>query len=266
MGGLRMIGSRTGVRRAVAVVAAAAVVLSGCASDDGDEVQDLSGELAAAVERAEVAEAERDELAAQLEEVGDGDSDELDELSAALEAAEVELVEARVEVEALTERAETAEARVAEVEEIVGQFPIALDSSLIPDDMPGNYRIRFSEAYCDGFSTCGTPLGDTTASIYFTSERFLRVGVDGILDAGLFALNGSLYGITDSFTAIPPCGETQRRARITVTLYAGSIAVLEDGTRVVNDLNASITIDAPAEGPDCPSGLVFYSSSLTPAG
>jgi len=99
-----------------------------------------------------------------------------------------------------------------------------------------------------------------------TPEQFLRIGVDGILDAGLFALDGSLYGITDSLTALPQCNGVQRRARITITLYAGSISVLEDGTRVVNDLNASLTVDAPAEGPDCPAGLAFYAASVVPTG
>jgi hypothetical protein len=263
-------------RTALAVAATAALVFGAAAcagSDDDDdadepavESEELQADLDAAIERAETAEAERDELAAELEALGDVDAEEVAELAAALAAADEELAAARVEVEELTERAETAETRVAEIEEIAGQFPIALDSSLIPDDMPGNYRITFQEAYCDGFSTCGSPPAATTATVYFTPERFLRIGVTGILDAGLFALEGSLYGITDSFTALPPCGETQRRARITLTTYAGSIAVQEDGTRVVNDLNASITIDAPAEGPDCPSGLVFYASKLTPAG
>ena len=173
---------------------------------------------------------------------------------------------ARVEVVDLTERAETAEARIAEIEQIAGQFPISLDSSLIPEDIRGRYRITFQEAYCDGFANCGTPPAEAPAEIYFTDERFLRIRIDGILDAGLFALDGSLYGITDSFTALAPCGETQRRARITVTMYAGIISVQADGTRSVNDINASITVDAPAEGPGCPSGLVFFASSMLPAG
>lgn len=264
---------RRWVRTAMASAAAAVLVLgaTACSGDDDDadtdaEIDSLTTELDAANERADAAEAEVEALTAELEELGDVDAEQVAELTADLEAADEELALARAEIEQLTERAETAEARVAEVEEIVGQFPIALDSSLIPDDMPGTYRIDFQEAYCDGFATCGAPPAPTNATVYWTPEQFLRIGVDGILDAGLFALDGSLYGITDSFTALPPCGETQRRARITITMYAGSISVTEDGTRVVNDLNASITIDAPAEGPDCPSGLVFYASSLTPAG
>lgn len=257
---------------AIAAAGALVIGLSACAGDDDDtadsaaQIDELEAEVAAATERADAAEAELEELTAELEELGAGDAEQIAEVMAEFDAVNEELALARAEIEQLTERAETAEARVAEVEEIVGQFPIALDSSLIPDDMPGTYRIDFQEAYCDGFTTCGSPPAPTNATVYWTPEQFLRIGVDGILDAGLFALDGSLYGITDSFTALPPCGETQRRARITMTMYAGSISVQEDGTRVVNDLNASITIDAPAEGPDCPSGLVFYASSLTPAG
>ncbi|HSJ91152.1 MAG TPA: hypothetical protein VK917_03740 [Ilumatobacter sp.] len=267
---------RASSRRSVAALAAAAVLVFGAAAcagaddDDADEPGDDpaldSAELDAAIERAEAAEAERDALAAQLEEMDEADPEAIAAMEAELATAQDELALAQLQLEATTARADTAEARVAEVEEIVGQFPIALDSSLIPEDMPGDYRITFQEAYCAGFSTCGSPPGPTTATVYFTPERFLRIGVTGILDAGLFALEGSLYGITDSFTALPACGETQRRARITLTTYAGSVAVQEDGTRVVNDLNASITIDAPDEGPDCPGGLVFYASRLIPAG
>jgi hypothetical protein len=260
---------------ALALVAGLLVTVAACsdaddAGDAGDGDAPSVAEFEAALERAEAAEAERDALAEQLDELGEVDADALAAVEAELAAAEEELTAAQdelalaqVQLEATTARADTAEARVAEIEEIAGQFPISLDSSLIPDDMPGAYRINFTEAYCEGFSNCGSSRPTTTATIYFTPERFLRIGVDGVLDAGLFALDGSLYGITDSVTAIPPCGDVQRRARITITLYAGSISVLEDGTRVVNDLNASLTVDAPAEE-GCPSGLVFFASDLTP--
>lgn len=252
-------------------VASMLVAVTACSGDDDDDAADAPSteELDAAVERAEAAEAEAAELADELATVTETADEATAELAAAQEdvtAAQDELALAQVQLEATTQRAETAEARVAEIEEVAGQFPISLDSSLIPDDMPGRYNITFQEAYCDGFATCGTVPGPTTAEIYFTSEQFLRIGVTGILDAGLFALDGSLYGITDSFTALAPCNGQDRRARITVTLYAGEISVLDDGTRVVNDVNASITIDAPDGGPDCPSGLVFYASSLIPAG
>ena len=268
-------GSRRGSRRPLVLALVAGLLVTVAACSDADDATDGDApsvtEFEAAVERAEAAEAERDALAEQLDELGEVDADALaaveEELAAAeeeLTAAQDELALAQVQLEATTARADTAEARVAEIEEIAGQFPISLDSSLIPDDMPGTYRISFTEAYCEGFPNCGSSRPATTATIYFTPERFLRIGVDGVLDAGLFALDGSLYGITDSVTAIPPCGDVQRRARITITLYAGSISVLEDGTRVVNDLNASLTVDAPAEE-GCPSGLVFFASDLTPA-
>lgn len=269
------------LRRAGALAAAAVLLVGTAACSDSDDtaddadagddgassqVDDLQAELDAANERADAAEAELAEISAELEELAGVDADRADEVIAAFAAVNEELALARAEIQQLTQRAETAEGRIAEIEEVAGQFPIQLDSSLIPDDMPGTYRIDFAEAYCEGLTSCGAPPQPTNATIYFTPEQFLRIGVDGILDAGLFALDGSLYGITDSLTALPPCGDIQRRARITITLYAGSISVLEDGTRVVNDLNASLTVDAPAEGPDCPAGLAFFASSLTPAG
>ena len=73
--------------------------------------------------------------------------------------------------------------------------------------MPGVYGITYQEAYCETFTVCGTVPDVTVAEIYTTPEGFLRFRVDGILDAGLFALEpnqdggpteGALYGITDS--------------------------------------------------------------------
>lgn len=257
-----------------AALAATFVLVLGAAacssSDDDDdaaaETDALQADLAAANERADAAEAELADISAQLDEMAGVTTDQASDVVDAFARVNEELALARADVQTQTARADAAEAQIAEIEAVAGQFPIMLDSSLIPDDMPGTYRIDFTEAYCDGFSTCGAPPAPTNATVYWTPEQFLRIGVDGILDAGLFALDGSLYGITDSPTALPPCGDVARRARITMTMYAGSISVLEDGTRVVNDLNASITIDAPAEGADCPAGLVFYASSLTPAG
>lgn len=253
-------------RRRTAVTIVVATLLSGCAGsdDDAQEHVDLTEELAAANIRADAAEVRLDELAIELEAVGGIDPERVASTMREFDEVNEALALARADVVRLTRRAETAETRLAEIEEIAGQFPISLDSSLIPEDIPGNYRITFQEAYCDGFTNCGRPPAEAPAEIYFTPERFLRIKIEGILDAGLFALDGSLYGITDSFTALPPCGETPRRARMTITMYAGAVSVQGDGTRSVEDLNASITVDAPAEGPDCPSGLVFFASSMIP--
>jgi type II secretory pathway pseudopilin PulG len=247
----------------LAIVAVIAIILAivGLAGSDDDEAE---AALAAANDRAAAAEAERDDLADQLEAVEEGESAAIAEATAELETARADLAQSTADLEAVTTRAEEAEARIAEIEEIAGQFPIGLDSSLIPDDMPGTYSIEFEEAYCDpGFVLCGTVPSQNVAEIYFDDNEFLRIRVDGVLDAGLFALEGSLYGITDTIGAVSSCSATDRRARITMTMFAGSVSVLEDGTRVVNDISASINLDAPPDGEGCPGGVQFFSSTLT---
>jgi len=249
---------------ALAAIAAAIIGFSRDSSSNDDSAVDDTAvdEDSAAIARAEAAEQERDDLAAQLAESEDVVATVTAERDEAVAASD----QLTTDLAAETERADAAEAVLEELQAIAGQFPIGLDSSLIPDDMPGTYTITYQEAYCDGFSTCGTLPSVNQARVYFDSNQFLRIEVPGILDAGLFALEGSLYGITDSLTALPPCGGADTLARVTITMYAGAISVADDATRTVSDVQASITIDASQNGPDCPSGLVFYASRLTPTG
>jgi hypothetical protein len=266
----------TAVLAVVAVVAIVLAVIGFTTSDDDDEqaADEAAAELATATDRAEAAEAERDEaaaardeLAAELETTIETDAEARAELEEALAAAEADLVQAEAEAAEATARAEAAEARVAEIEDIAGQFPISLDSSLIPDDMPGTYSISYQEAYCDpGFVLCGSVPPQNVAEIYYDADQFLRIRVDGVLDAGLFSLDGSLYGITDTIGTLTSCSGAERRARVTITMYAGSVSVQQDGTRVVNDVNASITLDAPPDGEGCPGGIQFFASTFTKQG
>lgn len=262
--------SQWGRRSALLVTSLALVAsLAACSGDDDSAADDAVAEADAAAAEAEQEleaaqeeiaslEAERDELVAEVDAATEASADEIARL-------EDEVAVIQLQADANLERAETAEATLAEIETTMGQFPIALDSSLIPEDMPGTYTISFEEAYCDGFSNCGTVPGQTTAEIYYTDQQFLRIGVTGILDAGLFAMSGTLYGITDSQSLLPPCGDASQPARITMSLYADNIEVLEDGTRVVKDVNADITVDARPQ-PGCDAGLRFFAAKLTPTG
>ena len=81
--------------------------------------------------------------------------------------------------------------------------------------------------------------------------------------AAAFAVQGSLYGITDTDTILPPCGETPRVARVAVTLYADAVTVAADGTRTVDRLGAAVTVDGSNSG-ECAVGLAFYGAELTP--
>lgn len=253
---------RTRGRSALTLAAAAAIVLSACSgSDDTSEIDEANA-------RADAAAAETAELTSQLEAAEEANTEaeanaaEAEQQLADAEAANEDLT-AEVAVE--TERADTAE---AQLQEIADAFPIEVESTLagIELELAGTYSISWAEAYCDGFTTCGTLPTVAQATFTRTPDDFLRLEVPGILDAGLFSIDGSLYGITDSFTALPACPDgTERRARITITAYSDNVVIERDLSREVVRLGSSITVDAP-DLPGCAGGLVFYGAELTPTG
>lgn len=265
-------GWSSGAKTTVAVLAVLAVLGAigtivgfSQASDSDDDVSTAEVERDAEAARADTAEDELETVSSQLEEAeaaGEAVTAERDE-------AAVERDEALAANEALAADVETEAARAdaaeAQLEEIGEQFPVTVDTSLVGLDVAGTYSVSFTEAYCDFATGCGTLPASDSATIGVTPENFLDITVDGILQAGLFAVNGGLYGITDSETAIPPCGDTPRRGRVTITIFPAGITVAEDGTRTVDLLEASITLDAPTIG-ECPSGLVFWGAVLTPVG
>jgi multidrug efflux pump subunit AcrA (membrane-fusion protein) len=233
---------------------------AGTADGADDAALDEAGE------RAEAAEAEA--AAAQAE---------AEQLATDLEAAQAQAAEAEAQVADTTEtlealaaaetiRADTAE---TEVERFSDLFPIEVESTLagIELDQAGTYNLVWNEAYCDTFTTCGTVPRTTQATFTRTPDNFLRVQVPGILDAGLFSVNGSLYAITDSTTALPPCedGSGPRVARITITTYADDIRIESDGSRSVTGLEGAITIDSTSRT-GCPGGLVFYGVQMNKVG
>jgi hypothetical protein len=267
-GGPRPSGTKSVLR--VLVVLGLVGTIVGCSGSNDDDIAAVEAERDAALEQVSTVEAERDALADDLDAAQAQADDTQAQIDAAVEEVTAELdalkaanteLENSVAVE--VERADGAEETLTLISET---FPVSLDASLIPEDLPGTYNITFAEAYCDGFPGCGTVPGATQATISTTPEGFLRVAVPGILDAGLFALEGSLYAITDSFTALPQCNGADQRARVTLTLYADDVTITQEGVRQVDSIGASITIDTPYEGPGCPNGLVFYASNFVPAG
>jgi hypothetical protein len=249
----------------------AIVGFSQASSSDGDK-SDAEAELDEALARADAAEQELDEVSTQYAESAAMLADvtaERDEAASERDAAISERDEAVAANETLTSdlAAETARADEAEAAlgEVAEAFPVSIDTSLVGLDVAGNYSISFTEAYCDFATGCGATPNADSAVIGVTPEGFLDFTVDGILQAGLFAVNGGLYGITDSETAIPPCGDAPRRGRVTITIFPADVTVAADGARTVSTLEASITLDAPTLG-ECPSGLVFWGAILTPTG
>ncbi len=97
------------------------------------------------------------------------------------------------------------------------------------------------------------------ATFVRTPDDFLRVVVPGVLDAGIFAVDGSLYAIVDSdTTSLPACPDgTPRDTRVTMTVYADDIQVNDDGSREVTGLEGAITLDARNVG-GCSGGVAFY--------
>lgn len=258
--------------RLVALGVAGALIFAACSGDDdaADDTADVAdtAEQAALEEaeaRAEAAEAAAEEAEAEVAAL----MTRVEDAEAAAEDAEAEAEEVTSTFEALvaseTVRADTAE---TEVERFTDLFPIEVESTLdgIELEQEGVWNITWVEAYCDTFATCGTLPTVAQATFTRTEDDFLRVQVAGILDAGLFAIDGSLYAITDSETALPACPDgTPRDARITITVYANDIRIDADGTRSVTGLEGAITVDSRTEG-DCPGGLVFYGVNLSRTG
>jgi len=253
-----------GVLAVIALLAGAATAIgfSQAASSDDDK-STVERERDAAIAATQSAEQERDQVASELEESEGAVETATSEL--ATTAAELEDAQAENEVLAATveterSRADEAEAQLAAIE---GIFPINVDTSLVGMELAGSYTISFSEKFCDFATGCGTTPQANQAIIGVTPENFLDITIPGILQGGLFAVNGGLYAITDSQTAIPPCGDVPRRGRVTITLWPSTIIVAQDGSLVPTNLEASITLDAPAID-DCPSGLVFWGATLEP--
>jgi len=267
-GGRRSSTAKTAFR-AIAVLGLIGTIV-GCSGSNDDDIAAVEAERDAALAQVATVESERDALADDLAAAQTQADDTQAQIDAAVEEITAQVDELKAAKEELektvaveVERADGAEETLTLISET---FPVSLDASLIPDDLPGTYNITFAEAYCDGFPTCGTLPGATQATISRTPEGFLRIAVPGILDAGLFALEGSLYAITDSFTALPQCNGADQRARVTFTMYADDVTITQEGTRKVDSIGSSITIDTPSAGEGCPSGLVFYASNFVPVG
>lgn len=211
----------------------------------------LMAERAALQQSLAAAEAEVAELESLLDTAADTTAT-LDERLAVLD----------VQVGYLLDRAIRAE---EQRDALVGLFPIELDSSLRGADLAGDWSLSWDEAYCTGFATCGTLPGFRQLTITETPAGWLRVTADGVLDAGLFEVEGALHAVAASSTAAPACDGVQRPAHVGLTLYAHGTTVAADGTHVIDDLGAAYVVDAPATG-TCPAGLAVYGAELHPVG
>jgi hypothetical protein len=227
--------------RNIALAIALAGVAGACASDDNAS--------SAADAQIESLQAEIESLEAQL---GTAQAD--------LETAEGELAEAGDEIAdlgtALFEQTQRADA----AETTLSAFPVTAPVSPATSDVAGNYVVSFSESYCSGFDACGTPPGIRAASITQVPGG-LQIEFPDTLTAALFDVEGSLFGIADTTSIVPPCDGVPRRSRVTVTVFGSDVVVNAEGGVAVTNLSASLVVDVP-DVPGCPGGLVFYGTEL----
>ena len=191
-------------------------------------------------------------LAVTLGACGDEDDDTL------TEGTEAGAAVLQSEVSSDTSTADL-EAQLAAIE---AQFPITIDASVDGFDVIGGYTLSMTEAYCDGFAECGSPRADVHADIIQGSNG-LELQIPTVLTTGLFDTNGSLFAVTDSDMIVPPCGETPRNARVSITIFADGITVAVDGTQTLSGLGASLLVEGN-EVADCGEGVVFFAAHLTP--
>lgn len=207
-------------------------------------------------------------LAACTTESSSSPSDELVELQAQV-AALTERVEAAEEAEAAlgqavieqTQRADLLAAALAQVEE---RFPLVAPVDLVAAGVAGDYTASFSESFCAGLPGCGVPPAPGTVQIS-ALQGGLGVSVPGVGTVPVFAANGSLLGVVDSPTAVPPCGDDARTAKVTLSVFGAETSLAADGTSTLTRLGASLVVDAPGVA-GCGPVLALYGLDLRPLG
>lgn len=282
-----MTARRTRSAFAWATLVALAVTASACSSDDdggGDEP-----DTAATTEDDGDDQSGDDQSGDESADDTPGDDDTPDEAAEALaaetaraDAAEEALAAAEAEVATQTEAAAAATAQVnelttaltgettradtaeQELDDISALFPITIDSALDGFDIAGTYNLTWAEAYCDTFARCGTLPATTRVTIAPTPEGWLELQVPNLFTVALFAVQGSLYGVTDTTQILPPCGDAPQVSRVTVTIYADGVTIQSDGSRTVDKLGSAVTVSGSfAEG--CIGGTIFYGAELVRA-
>jgi hypothetical protein len=257
-GGTRRLATRV---KASLVVLTLVAALGACSSDDSDSDSDsgateADAALVAAEERADAAEAE---LSAAEESLA-ASEESVETLTADLDTATAANDELAASMETETARADTAEATLADIAEL---FPATVDSSIDGFDLIGAYTLSLTEAYCNSLSTCGQRRTDVRADI-IQGPNGLVLQVPTVFNTGLFAIQGSLFGVTDSTLILAPCpGASERNARVSVTIFADGVTIAADGTKTLTGLGTSILVSGDAAG-DCGAGVVFFAGNLTP--
>jgi hypothetical protein len=221
--------------------------------------RDLQTQLTAANDRATTVGAARDSLATVQSRI-ETLTGRTTELQAALDKTTVSNAVTQGQLAAQTDRTTWV---TAERDALAKLFPLTFDASLVGLNLLGTYDIKWHEAYCSSLTTCGTTPSVQTATITASPEGWPVLTINGYVTAGLHRVDGALFTIVDTTTAVPAVGTTPRLARVAITLYAHGVNVADNGSRQITDLGASIAVSVPAVG-DAPDGVAFYGAELTP--
>lgn len=254
-------------RWGLAAFATAALMLaaSACSGDDDDDGS--AEDTALATAQADLAQAQSDlddanaTIADQEEQISD--------LNTQVETAKDAAVEVQATLSAETQRADQAESDLTElqtqVDDFRANFPVTVPASLEPyaDSLVGAYTLHLTEAFCDGLATCGQQRPDVRSDI-IQGPNGLQLQVPNVFTTGLFMVEGSLFGVTDSNLIVGPCADgTQTNSQVSTTIFANGIDVDIDGTETLSGLGASVFVAVNPAG-SCGAGNVFFSGTLTP--
>ena len=151
----------------------------------------------------------------------------------------------------------------AERDALAALFPMTFDATLTGVDLVGTYDLTWEQIYCDGLTNCGTVPAVKTATITANDAGWLTITIGDFMTGMLDRTDGSLSTVIDNTTATPPIANSPRVSRVAINVYAHGITIGADGTRHIDDLGASIVVNAaPVSG--FPAGVALYGLTLTP--
>lgn len=256
--------------------AALLVGLSACSGDDDDDNADSSstaaGEATASDTDTDTGPSELEQTQADLDEANAKIADQeqqIADLNTQLTDGQTAAATMQSQLTAETARADTAESDLTDLQTQVAafqaQFPITISSSLEPyaESLVGAYTLHLTEAFCDGLATCGQQRPDVRSDIV-QGPNGLQLQVPNVFTTGLFMVEGSLFGVTDSNLIVGPCADgTQTNSQVSTTIFANDVIVAEDGTQTLSGLRSSVMVAVNPAG-SCGAGNVFFSGTLTP--
>jgi len=261
-------------RWALASVTAAALLLglSACSGDDDDNADASSsassGAASSSAEDTALATAQAD-LADANAKIADQEQ-QISDLNAQITNAQDAAVTVQANLSAQTQRADKAEADLADlqaqVDAVAANFPVTVPASLEPftDNLVGGYNMTLTEAFCDGIASCGQQRPQVHADI-IQGPNGLQLQVPNVFTTGLFMVEGSLFGVTDSDLIVGPCADgTPTNSQVSTTIFANGVTIDTDGSQTLSGLGASLFVAVNPAG-SCGAGNIFFSATLTPA-